>query len=112
MQATGVAVAFGGVKALQGVDITVDAGEIVGIIGANGAGKTPLFDCLTGITASSGRVVLDGVDISDASVHARARAGLGRSFQDARLFHSMTVLDTLRTASERHRPQGSSLLGT
>jgi branched-chain amino acid transport system ATP-binding protein len=112
LEATGIAVSFGGVRALQGVDLRVDAGEIVGIIGANGAGKTTLFDCLSGITACSGRIVLDGVDVTTAPVHERARAGLGRSFQDARLFHSMTVLDTLRTASERHRPAGSSLLGT
>jgi ABC-type branched-subunit amino acid transport system ATPase component len=112
LEAKGVAVSFGGVRALQGVDLRVDAGEIVGIIGANGAGKTTLFDCLSGITACSGTILLDGVDVSADAVHERARAGLGRSFQDARLFHSMTVLDTLRTASERHRPAGSSLLGT
>jgi ABC-type branched-subunit amino acid transport system ATPase component len=112
LEAKGIAVSFGGVQALQGVDVTVGAGEIVGIIGANGAGKTTLFDCLSGITACSGQVLLDGEDVSAAPVHERARAGLGRSFQDARLFHSMTVLDTLRTASERHRPTGSSMLGT
>ncbi len=112
LEASGIAVSFGGVKALQGVDLRVDAGEVVGIIGANGAGKTTLFDCLSGITDCEGSVRLDGVDVSGAPVHERARAGLGRSFQDARLFHSMTVLDTLRTASERHRPIGSSLLGT
>ena len=112
LEAKGIAVSFGGVKALQGVDLTVDAGEIVGIIGANGAGKTTLFDCLSGITDCAGQIRLDGVDVTGAPVHERARAGLGRSFQDARLFHSMTVLDTLRTASERHRPAGSSLLGT
>ena len=112
LEARGIAVSFGGVKALQGVDLTVGAGEVVGIIGANGAGKTTLFDCLTGITACEGTVLLDGVDVSSAPVHVRARAGLGRSFQDARLFHSMSVLDTLRAASERHRPVGSSLLGT
>jgi branched-chain amino acid transport system ATP-binding protein len=100
------------VKALQGVDLRVDAGEVVGVIGANGAGKTTLFDCLSGITPCSGTVLLDGVDVSGAPVHERARAGLGRSFQDARLFHSMTVLDTLRTASERHRSSGSSVIGT
>lgn len=112
LEARGIAVSFGGVKALQGVDLTVGAGEVVGIIGANGAGKTTLFDCLTGITACEGTVLLDGVDVSGAPIHERARAGLGRSFQDARLFHSMSVLDTLRAASERHRPTGSSLLGT
>jgi branched-chain amino acid transport system ATP-binding protein len=112
LEAKGIAVSFGGVHALQGVDLSVEAGEIVGVIGANGAGKTTLFDCISGITECAGQVLLDGVDVSGASVHARARAGLGRSFQDARLFHSMTVLDTLRTAGERHRPQGSSVIGT
>ena len=112
LEAKGIAVSFGGVKALQGVDLRVDAGEVVGVIGANGAGKTTLFDCLSGITECSGTVLLDGADVSGAPVHERARAGLGRSFQDARLFHSMTVLDTLRTASERHRSSGSSVLGT
>jgi branched-chain amino acid transport system ATP-binding protein len=112
LEATGIAVSFGGVKALQGVDLVVHPGEIVGVIGANGAGKTTLFDCLSGITPCDGRVVLDGVDVTGTSIHGRARAGLGRSFQDARLFQSMTVLDTLRVASERHRPLGSSVLGS
>lgn len=112
LESRGIAVSFGGVRALQGVDLRVDAGEVVGVIGANGAGKTTLFDCLSGITACEGTVLLDGVDVSRAPVHERARAGLGRSFQDARLFHSMSVLDTLRTAGERHRPVGSSLIGT
>lgn len=112
LEAKGITVSFGGVQALQGVDLRVDAGEVVGVIGANGAGKTTLFDCLSGITACTGQVLLDRTDVSRAAIHERARAGLGRSFQDARLFHSMTVLDTLRTASERHRARGSSLLGT
>ena len=112
LEATGIAVSVGGVRALQGVDVRVEPREVVGVIGANGAGKTTLFDCLSGITPCSGRVVLDGVDVSGAPVHERARAGLGRSFQDARLFHSMTVLDVLRTAGEVHRGAGSSVLGT
>ena len=112
LQASGIAVSFGGVRALDGVDLHVEAGEVVGVIGANGAGKTTLFDCLSGITPCDGTVVLDGADVSRAGVHERARAGLGRSFQDARLFHSMTVVDTLRVAGERHRPAGSSIVGT
>lgn len=90
LEANGIAVSFGEVKALQGVDLRVDAGEVVGIIGANGAGKTTLFDCLSGITDCEGTVLVDGADVSQSAVHERARAGLGRSFQDARLFHSMT----------------------
>ncbi|MDQ1711184.1 MAG: hypothetical protein QOE45_634 [Frankiaceae bacterium] len=112
LQARGIGVSFGGVRALDGVDLDVAAGEVVGIIGANGAGKTTLFDCLSGITPCEGQVVLDGTDVSGMAVHERARAGLGRSFQDARLFHSMTVLDTLRVASERRRPLGTGVLAT
>ncbi len=112
LEARGIGVSFGGVRALDGVDLDVAAGEIVGIIGANGAGKTTLFDCLSGITPGEGVVRLDGVDISDAPTHERARAGLGRSFQDARLFHSMTVLDTLRVASESRRPAGSNVVAS
>jgi branched-chain amino acid transport system ATP-binding protein len=112
LECRGMGVSFGGVRALDGVDLDVEAGEIVGIIGANGAGKTTLFDCLSGITAGEGTVRLDGVDISGLPAHERSRAGLGRSFQDARLFHSMTVLDTLRVASERHRPVSPGVLAT
>ena len=112
LEARGVSIAFGGVRALSDVELDVEAGEIVGIIGANGAGKTTLFDYLSGITPGTGTVRLDGVDISELPPHERARAGLGRSFQDARLFHSLTVLDTLRVASERHRPVGTGVIAT
>ena len=97
-----VSVAFGGVQALSGVHLTVAPGEIVGIIGPNGAGKTTLFDCISGHLACTGRIVLAGRDLSRLSSHRRARAGLGRSYQDARLYPNLTVWDTLRTASELH----------
>ena len=112
LEARGIAVSFGGVRALDGVDVEVEAGEIVGIIGANGAGKTTLFDCLSGITPGAGTLLLDGVDITGLPAHERARAGLGRSFQDARLFQAMTVLDTLRVASETQRPRGTGLVAS
>jgi branched-chain amino acid transport system ATP-binding protein len=112
LQAVGVGISFGGVRAVHDVSFSVAPGEIVGIIGPNGAGKTTLFDCLSGQHAHDGRVLLGGTDATSSSPHERARAGLGRSFQDARLFHSMTVLDTLRVASERHRPRGSGALST
>ena len=80
-----VSVAFGGVQALDGVRLTLHPGEIVGVIGPNGAGKTTLFDCISGHLPCAGRVVLGGRDISRLSPHRRARAGLGRSYQDARL---------------------------
>ena len=98
LRAVGVSVAFGGLWALDRVSIHVDAGEILGVIGPNGAGKTTLFDCLSGLVPSTGTVELAGRDISKLPPHRRAAAGLGRSYQDARLFPTMSVLDTLRTA--------------
>ncbi len=98
----GVSVAFGGIAALEQVDLEVRAGEIVGVIGPNGAGKTTLFDVVSGfVRPSSGQVLLAGVDVTTASSPARARLGLGRSFQDSRLFGTMTVAETLAVAFER-----------
>jgi branched-chain amino acid transport system ATP-binding protein len=93
-------VSFGGLRALDRVDMHAAPGEIVGILGPNGAGKTTLLDCLSGFVAGSGRIWIGGREVTGLAPHARAAAGLGRSFQDARLFHTMTVLDTLRVASE------------
>ena len=103
----GVGVAFGGLRALSGVSLEVRPHEIVGIIGPNGAGKTTLFDCISGHLACSGRVLLDGRDLTGAAPHVRAAHGLGRSYQDARLYPSLTVWETLRTASELHHRRGS-----
>jgi ABC-type branched-subunit amino acid transport system ATPase component/predicted MFS family arabinose efflux permease len=97
-----LAVSFGGVEALRGVDLTVSPGEVVGVIGPNGAGKTTLFDLVSGFTRPDrGRVLLAGVDVTDASPDARARAGLGRSFQSARLFPALTVRENIAVALER-----------
>ena len=98
-----VARSFGGVAALSGVDLEVGPGEILGVIGSNGAGKTTLFDVCSGFLApNGGRILLNGRDVTGASAAARADLGLGRSFQDARLFPSMTVVEALATAFERH----------
>ncbi|MBC7374361.1 MAG: MFS transporter [Frankiales bacterium] len=102
LQVRELAVSFGGVAAVQGVDLTVAAGEVVGIIGPNGAGKTTLFDLISGFTTPDrGAVVLAGVDVTGASPDARARAGLGRSFQSARLFPALTVRENIAVALER-----------
>ena len=93
---------FGGIAALAGVDVDVRPGEILGIIGPNGAGKTTLFDVITGYTRpDSGRVLLGGEDVTSFSPARRARMGLGRSFQDGRLFPAMTVADNIAVALER-----------
>jgi branched-chain amino acid transport system ATP-binding protein len=84
------------------VSLSVAPGEIVGIIGPNGAGKTTLFDLMSGFTrADSGEVRLGGLDVTRAGPSRRARLGLGRSFQDARLFPAMTVQETITVALER-----------
>lgn len=97
-----LAVNFGGVAAVDGVSFSVPAGAIVGIIGPNGAGKTTVFDALCGFVEASGQVQLSGNDITKLSPTARALKGMGRSFQDGRLFPSLTVRETLAVALERH----------
>ena len=98
----GLTVTFGGVTALRGVDLQVRAGEVVGVIGPNGAGKTTLFDAISGfVRPESGVIRLGDTDVTDRSPDARARAGLGRSFQNARLFPALTVREVLATALER-----------
>ena len=102
LEAEDLTVSFGGVSALRGVDLDVSAGEVVGIIGPNGAGKTTLFDVLSGFTTpDSGQVRLAGSDVTAASPDARARAGMCRSFQSARLFPALTVRENIATALER-----------
>lgn len=105
IEARGISVSFGGIRAIDYVDMHVQPGEILGLIGPNGAGKTTLFDVLSGfVTPSSGRVILGGFDVTDLAPDARARMGLGRSFQDARIFPSLTVAENLAHALERHLP--------
>ncbi len=97
-----VVTSFGGICAVDGVSLDVHAREIIGVIGPNGAGKTTLFDVISGFAPLfAGSVHVGGVDVSSASPNGRARAGLGRSFQDARLFPELTVAETLAVSLER-----------
>jgi len=92
---------FGGITALDDVSLDLREGEILGVIGPNGAGKTTLFDLVSGFLApDSGKIVLDGRDLTHLGPEARARLGLGRSFQDARLFPALTVEDAIKLALE------------
>jgi branched-chain amino acid transport system ATP-binding protein len=94
---------FGGITAVDEVDLALRDGEILGLIGHNGAGKTTLMDCISGFNAiERGRIELRGVDVTDWAPHERARGGLGRSFQDALLYPSLTVAETIAVALERH----------
>lgn len=102
MSVEGLVRSFGGIRAVSEVSFDIAPREIVGIIGPNGAGKTTLFDLISGFTPSeSGRVFLGGREITEAMPAERAAAGLGRSFQDARLFPELTVHETLAVATER-----------
>ncbi len=97
-----VAVSFGGIRAVDDVSFSVGPGEVVGLIGPNGAGKTTVLDLISGYTRSdAGRVLLDGVDVTGLGPHRRAALGLGRSFQDSRLFPSLTVDEVLLVALEQ-----------
>lgn len=91
---------FGGIRAVGGVSFSVDDQEIVGIIGPNGSGKSTLFNLLTGVERSdSGRILLNGTDITGRKAHRIARAGMGRTFQIPALFVNMTVRENLYAAA-------------
>jgi branched-chain amino acid transport system permease protein len=100
---------FGGLKAVDNVDIEVRRGGVHALIGPNGSGKTTTLNVLSGLyKATSGRVMLDGTDITDMPPHQRAAAGLGRTFQNIRLFRSMTALENVVIGTER---PGNTLIG-
>jgi len=94
--AKGVTKRFGGFVALGGVDLSVGAGERVGLIGPNGSGKSTLVNCIAGTVRGGGSIEFDGHDLAPLPPHRRIRLGIARSFQIPRPFASMTVLDNLR----------------
>ena len=95
----GLSVAFGGVHALSDVDIEVREGELVGLIGPNGAGKTTLIDAVTGFVPFTGKIGLDGEDISSLSAYQRARRGLSRTWQNTDLFDDLEVGENVAVAA-------------
>ena len=102
LRCEGVAKRFGGVMAVDHVDLQVRAGEIVGLVGQNGAGKTTLLDCISGFhDIDVGRIIFRDHDITNWAPFERAAGRLGRSFQEARLFPSLTVTETVSVACER-----------
>ncbi|MGH9158144.1 MAG: ATP-binding cassette domain-containing protein, partial [Acidimicrobiales bacterium] len=93
---------FGGLRAVDDVDLDVAPGEILGLMGPNGAGKTTVLDILSGfVTPDAGTVYLGSANLTGTSADSRARRGLGRSFQDARLFSGLTVEETVALSCER-----------
>ncbi len=98
----GLAKHFGGLKALDGVDISVRRGSVHALIGPNGSGKSTFINVVTGLyTPTAGRVSFLGNDITHAQPHQRNRAGLARTFQNIRVFRGMTVLENVMVGAER-----------
>jgi branched-chain amino acid transport system ATP-binding protein len=108
-----VVVAFGALRAVDGVTLAVPQGERRAIIGPNGAGKTTLFNAATGaITPTGGRIALGGRDITRLPPHQRAALGIARTFQITNLFPTLTVSDNLALALRALAPRKFSLLGS
>ena len=107
LETTGVSLSFGGVQALDDVTIDVAAGEIVGLIGPNGAGKTTLINVISGqLECDAGTVRVNATDVTGLAPEIRAGYGLGRSYQDARLFPGLTVAEAVQVALARRRKVG------
>jgi branched-chain amino acid transport system permease protein len=107
LRAQAISVHFGGVQALDGVDVWVPSGEICALIGPNGAGKTTLFNALSGVvTPDSGRVYLDRDDITEMPPHRRAALRLGRTFQSIELFEGFTALENVMIGAHLSRRAG------
>ncbi len=109
LRTTDLTVIYGGLRALDAVDLEVDEGSLVGLIGPNGAGKTTFIDAITGIApVAGGTVTLGDRRLDGLGPHERNRLGLSRTFQSLELFEDLSVLDNLRVAAER--PQWWSFL--
>jgi len=106
LEIRGLTKRFLGVTAVDRVDLTVEAGELVSLMGPNGSGKTTLFNCVTGYLApDGGRVAFRGRDITGAAAHRIARRGVGRTFQLVSVFPQLSVLDNLRTFLQQHQEE-------
>ena len=108
LKVDGLSLAFGGVKALNGVSFAVEPGSITSVIGPNGAGKTSVFNTLSGFyRPAAGTMVFDGHDLAGLPPPKRAALGLARSFQNIALFRGMTVLDNIKLGRHCHLKTGA-----
>ncbi len=99
-----VGVSFGGLRALDQVDLTVESARVTGLIGPNGAGKTTLFNVVCGLQETdAGQVLFDDQDVTKLKAYERARRGLARTFQRLEVFGSLSARDNVLTAAEIHR---------
>lgn len=103
LEVNGLKKYFGGLKAVDGVDLTVYRGEVLGLIGPNGAGKTTLFNLICGTLApTAGKILLEGREIQGLPAHAIAHLGIARTFQITKIFKDLTVLENVLAAMGRH----------
>ena len=110
LKVTGVSKRFGGLQALSDVGISIQRGQVYGLIGPNGAGKTTFFNVITGLyTPDSGSFELAGKPYEPSAVHAVAKAGIARTFQNIRLFAEMTALENVMVGC--HVRTHSGLIG-
>ncbi len=101
LEARGITVSFGGLKAVSEVSLSAPLGRVTGLIGPNGAGKTTTFNACTGLVpVDSGSVLIGGQDVTQAAPHRRAQLGLGRTFQRIALFNSLSVADNVALGRE------------
>ena len=97
LEVSNLGIAFGGLQAVDKVDLKLEKGSLHGLIGPNGAGKTTVFNMLTGVyKPTEGDIILDGVNITGKAPATICKAGVARTFQNIRLFSEMTVLDNVK----------------
>ena len=101
LHTTGMTVTFGGLRAVDSVDFTVEEGKLVGLIGPNGAGKTTFIDGITGFVPTTGSIRFLDHEISKEPAHRRAALGLGRTWQSLELFEDLNIEENLQVAAER-----------
>ena len=103
LEVKNLGISFGGLRAVDGLDMTIEKGELYGLIGPNGAGKTTAFNMLTGVyKPTDGVIKLDGEDITGKSTIEINKAGIARTFQNIRLFKEMSVLDNVKVGLHNH----------
>ncbi len=111
LQLDALSIAFGGLKAVQGVSLTVPEGRLCALIGPNGAGKTTLFALMSGfLVPDGGRVRFAGADITGRAPHLNARAGMTRTFQIVQPFAAQTVRENIAVGAHLHEPSRAAAL--